>query len=114
MTVYNYKYALKLLSRIENAAASARNQIAEQGKIDAYEWYKITNDITSDLRCAEICVEREFRQERSKTKMTDNKAKTTAADKVITREPIVIEKHSFDLPKSTGFILQHYAKETEK
>lgn len=35
--------------------------------------------------------------------MTDNNAKTTAADKVVTKEPIVIEKHSFNLPKSTGF-----------
>ena len=34
--------------------------------------------------------------------MTDNNAKTTAADKVA-RDPIVIEKHSFNLPKSTSF-----------
>lgn len=67
MTVYNYTYALKLLSRIERAAASARNQIAEHGKIDAYEWYKITNDIASDMRCAEICVEREFRQDKEQS-----------------------------------------------
>ena len=30
--------------------------------------------------------------------MTDNNAKTTAADKVIARDPTVIEKHSFNLP----------------
>ena len=35
--------------------------------------------------------------------MRDNNAKTTAADKVITREPTVIDKHSFNLPKPTGF-----------
>lgn len=64
MTVYNYTYAQKLLARVENAAASARKQIAEHGKIDAYDWYKIANDINSDMRCAEICVEREFRQDK--------------------------------------------------
>ena len=62
MTAYNYTYAQKLLSRIENAAASARNQIAEHGKIDAYEWYKIADGITSNVRCVDACIEREFRQ----------------------------------------------------
>ena len=64
MTTYSYTYAQKLLSRIENAAASARNQIAEHGKIDAYEWYKIANDITSNVRCVDVCIEREFRQDK--------------------------------------------------
>lgn len=41
--------------------------------------------------------------EKVQEKMIDNNAKTTAADKVITREPTVIEKHSFNLPKPTGF-----------
>lgn len=62
MTVYNYTYAQKLLSRIENAAASARNQIAEHGKIDAYEWFMIANDITTKVRCIDVCIERESRK----------------------------------------------------
>lgn len=68
MTLYNYTYAQKLLSRIENAAALARNQIAEHGKIDVYDWFTIANDITSKLRCIDVCIEREFRQEKEQDK----------------------------------------------
>ena len=68
MTVYNYTYAQKLLSRIENVAALVRRKIAEHGKIDAYEWYKIANDITSYVRCIDVCFEREFRQEKEQDK----------------------------------------------
>lgn len=68
MTTYSYTYAQKLLSRIENAAALVRRKIAEHGKINAYEWFKIANDITTNVRCIDICIEREFRQEKEQDK----------------------------------------------
>ena len=68
MTVYNYTYAQKLLARIEKAAASVRLRIAEHGKIEAYEWWKIANDITSDVRCIDVCIEQEIKQEKENDK----------------------------------------------
>ena len=68
MTLFNYNYAQKLLLRIEKAAALTRLRIAEHGKIELYKWLNIANDITSDLRCIDECIELEIKQDKENDK----------------------------------------------